>query len=287
MPGEKRGAWWFRIFAFCDVTTQDMRREGFSTRIIKAGALLEDVKVLLLKWDERRSVEQNLLAARTANILGKVSRSRVEDILQAVRARYFRNNGAAAHLHRLVKGGGRPEAVDRILYYHAALADPLLNSFVTDFLYEKHRRGEIRITVDDALQFIRSATREGRIAPPWSEYTRLRVARGLLSTLRDFRILEGAVRKRFAPVSLPLPAFVYIAFQLRQQTAGIAILRHPDWRLFFCSPGDVDHLFIRAQQDGYVRYEALGEIVRIEFPYESLEEMVHDLLTRRTGDALV
>lgn len=261
--------------------------ERFSTRIIKAGALLEDVKVLLLKWDERRSVDQNLLAARTANILGKASRSRVEDILQAIRARYFRSNGTAAHLHRLVKGGGRPEAVDRILYYHAALADPLLNSFVTDFLYEKHRRGEIRITVDDALQFIRSATQEGRIAPPWSEYTRLRVARGLLSTLRDFRILEGAVRKRFAPVSLPLPTFVYIAFHLRQQAAGIAILRHPDWRLFFCTPTDVDHLFIQAQQHGYVQYEALGEIVRIEFPYKNLAELIDDLLARRTGDALV
>lgn len=261
--------------------------DRFSTRIIKAGALLEDTRILLLKWDQAKSVERNLLLARTGNTLGKASRSRVEDILKIVRGRYFKENGAATCLQHLIKGRMSPEALDRILYYHAALADRLIYSFVADFLFDRHQHGDVRVTVEDVLQFIRLAVRQGRINPPWAEYTRLRVARGLLSALRDFRVLEGAVQKRFAPVSLPLPAFVYVAFRLRQRAGGIGLVRHPDWRLFFCSPAEVDRLFIQAQQHGYVQYEALGEIVRIEFPYASLAELIDGLLARRTGDALV
>lgn len=258
----------------------------FSSKIIKAGALLDDVKVLLLRWDETKSIEENLRLALTTNVFGKVSRSRVEDVLKVIRGRYCRDNGAVVPLHRLVKWGVSPEVIDRLLFYYAALADPLIYTFVADYLYPMHLRGEVRVTVEDALRFIQSAIREGKIQPPWSDYTRLRVARGLLSALRDFHVLEGAVQKRFAPVHLPLAVFVCVAFSLRQHVAGERVVDHKDWRLFLYRPVEVDRLFLEAQQHGYVRYEALGQIVRIDFPYKALTEVVDDLVARRSGDAL-
>src|SRR5207302_11415919 len=53
----------------------------YTSRIIKAGALLADTKALLTHWDDSRSVAENLARARQENLFGKASRSRVEEIL--------------------------------------------------------------------------------------------------------------------------------------------------------------------------------------------------------------
>jgi hypothetical protein len=52
---------------------------SYSSRIIKAGALLTDTKSLLLAWDLNATVPQNLDRIRRENPFGKASRSRVEE----------------------------------------------------------------------------------------------------------------------------------------------------------------------------------------------------------------
>ena len=61
----------------------------YTSRIIKASALIPDTKVLLSEWDLDQSVEDNLDRARRQNIFGKASRRRVEDVLRIFRQRYF------------------------------------------------------------------------------------------------------------------------------------------------------------------------------------------------------
>ena len=51
----------------------------YSTRIIKAGALLGDTKTLLCHWDSTQTTQDNLRRFREENLFGKASRSRVED----------------------------------------------------------------------------------------------------------------------------------------------------------------------------------------------------------------
>jgi len=59
----------------------------YTSKIIKAGALLADTKTLLAHWDVRSSVHENLDRLRRENVFGKASRSRVEDILAVFRQR--------------------------------------------------------------------------------------------------------------------------------------------------------------------------------------------------------
>ena len=61
----------------------------YSSKIIKAGALIGDTKTLLSHWDVGISVDENSLRARRDNVFGKASRSRVEDILAIFRQRYL------------------------------------------------------------------------------------------------------------------------------------------------------------------------------------------------------
>jgi Arc/MetJ-type ribon-helix-helix transcriptional regulator len=49
----------------------------YTSKIIKAGALLADTKTLLSHWDMRASIRENLDRMRRENIFGKASRSRM------------------------------------------------------------------------------------------------------------------------------------------------------------------------------------------------------------------
>jgi hypothetical protein len=67
-----------------------------SSKIIKAGALLPDTKLLLLEWDEGLDNQSNLDKVRQDNLFGKASRSRAEDILSVFKQRYLKDLGLLA-----------------------------------------------------------------------------------------------------------------------------------------------------------------------------------------------
>ena len=116
----------------------------------------------------------------------------------------------------------------------------------------------------------------------WSENTLVRATREILSTLRDFGILRGKIHKRLSPVYLPVEAFAYLAFYLRQhQPSGKRLLDDPEWQLFFLSHQAVEQFFFEAHQHHLLEYRAAGSIIRITFPSNSLEEYAH-ALTQRT-----
>jgi len=254
---------------------------SYSSKIIKAGALLADTKTLLAHWDEALSVSENLQRFRRENILGKASRARADDILAIFRQRYLTAESVIKALTILVKGRFPDQALDRILYFHAAQADPLLHDLVADVLWQFYSKGKTDIFVEDIQATIRHWVDTGQTTGRWSDYTTLRVAQGILSTLRDFGVLEGNLHKRLAPQYLPAEAFAYIAFCLRQdQPSGQRLIADPEWRLFFLSHQAVERFFMEAHQRRLLEYYAAGSIVRITFPSASLAEYAHALLTR-------
>ena len=78
------------------------------------------------------------------------------------------------------------------------------------------RKGLTNIDADDIDHTLAKWVREEKTTSEWGEYTTRRVSQGLLATLRDFGVLEGAVNKRIAPAILPITAFAYIMFFLKQ-----------------------------------------------------------------------
>jgi hypothetical protein len=253
----------------------------YTSRIIKAGALLADTKTLLAHWDERASVAENLDRFRRENVFGKTSRSRIEDILAIFRQRYLDETEVARALVVLAKARLTPNSLDRILFFHAARADSLLHDVVTEWLVPLQARGISDIDVVEVMRMLAKWSEEGKTTGTWSESTSNRIAQGLLSTLRDFGVLQGAVRKRIAPTYLPVIAFSYIAFYLkRHQSSGAKLVEHHDWKLFFLSPDGVERFLIEAQQHGLLEYHAAGSVTRLSFPAQTLEEYAHALAER-------
>jgi hypothetical protein len=253
----------------------------YSSKIIKAGALLADTKTLLSQWDPSRSVAANLARIRQENALGKASRSRVEDIQAIFRQRYLADEDVAKAVVVLVRGRLAAAVLDRILYFHAALADPLLHDVVVDWLVPLQAQGISDIDVDEAQRLLAGWVAEGRTTGAWSERTTRRVAQGLLATLRDFGVLCGAIRKRIAPAYIPVTAFAYVMFHLKRcQPSGAKLLDHPDWRLFFLPREGVERFLFEAHQRGLLEYHAAGSVIRLTFPADTLEDYAHVLIER-------
>lgn len=253
----------------------------YSSKIIKAGALLSDTKTLLSHWDTSCPVSDNLARIRLQNVFAKASRSRVEDILAVFRQRYLTDDEVIRALVALVRDRMPANTLDRILFFHAAGADLLLHDVVVEWLVPRQRDGAIDIGVADVQRLLVGWVAQGKTKGEWSGQTTNRVAQGLLSTLRDFGILQGAVNKRIAPAYLPVGAFAYVLFYLKQhQPSGAKLIEHPDWRLFFLPRDGVERFLFEAHQQGLLEYHAAGSVTRLGFPATTLEEYAHVLAQR-------
>ena len=255
----------------------------YTSKIIKASALIADTKTLLGAWDLSLSTQENMQRARRDNIFGKASRSRVEDILTIFRQRYVDDADVLRALLVLTHSALPAEALDRILLFHSGLSDPLLHDTVTQMVWPLYRDGLRTLRVETVQQQLREWVAEGKTTTEWGDYTLLRVARGLVATLRDFGVLEGKANKRIAPLYLPIEAFAYVALALRrEEPSGERLVAHRSWRLYLLSPIEVERLFMEAHQRHLLNYEAAGSVIRIEFPAESLEEYAHAIAATAT-----
>lgn len=253
----------------------------YSSKIIKAGALIGDAKTLLSYWDVAATMAENMDRVQRENVFGKASRSRVGDILAIFRQRYLTEESVLKALVALVRGPFPPAALERLLYFHAARADPLLHDAVTEILVPMHERGVVEINRPAFQRALAQWVAEGKTAGRWSEPTITRIAQGLLSALRDFGVLQGAAHKKIAPAFLPIEALAYLAFYLKQhQPSGAKLIELPDWKLFFLPGGGVERGLFEAHQQHLLEYHVAGSVTRLTFPAATLEAYAHVLAQR-------
>lgn len=259
----------------------------YTSRIIKASALLADTKVLLSAWDLNLPVSDNLERARQQNIFGKTSRQRVIDILKIFRQRYFDEPDIGATLVTLVQESAPAQWVDPLLYFFSAQNDQTLRDLVVEVVYPRSLAGYSDLPVEVVERALRQWVGEGKTTKPWNEKTTLRVAQNSLAALRDFGVLKGTKRKEIVPIYLPDPSFALIAFWLDQRLhSGNLVLKSEDWKLFFLPVAGVERFFIEAHQEHLLSYNAAGSIVRLDFPAQSLTDYAQFLLEkaeRRNG----
>ncbi len=253
----------------------------YSSKIIKAGALLPDTKMMLANWDEGAGVPANLSQMQSSNLFGKASRSRIEDILAIFRQRYLGDPSLLRALVTLAKSDLPARVLDPILYFQAVRSDALLHDAVTDLLASLMIRGRQEVEVRDVVAWLREQVDAGNTTRSWNDETTTRIAQGILATLRDFGILQGVITKRIAPLYLPTPAFSFIAFLLsRQQPSGERLLHDPEWQVFFLHERTVERFFIEAHAERLLQYYAAGRVIRIEFPATTIEEYAHVVAQR-------
>jgi hypothetical protein len=168
-----------------------------------------------------------------------------------------------------------------LLYFHSARADHLLHDAVTEILVPLQARGLLDINVQDLHRSLAKWVDEGKTTGHWSEPTITRISQGLLSSLRDFGVLQGAVNKKIALPHLPIESFSYVVFYLIQhERSGAKLIELPEWKLFFLQREGVERFLFEAHQHDLLAYHVAGSVTRLTFPAKTLEEYANVLAKR-------
>ena len=96
---------------------------------------------------------------------------------------------------------------------------------------------------------------------------------------RDFGLLQGRQRKTFSRLYMPLPAFVYLVYHLKDEGySDRAIVAADDYRLFLMDQRDVLLSFDEATRSGYLAFQRAGDIYDLSFRYRDLAEVTDELV---------
>ena len=252
------------------IKTADTKiNRSYNTRILKGGALFEEMRQLVRSWNDAHTQELEETAVRS-NVLNKTTRARAADIVRRVYIPRFVEGPIpnAWKMARYLEDQNAIPAIIRPVYYWiSAKAEPLIFDFATQYLLPRTSSARVGVSVDDVLGWLNLK------GCKWSSTSALKVARGLLAALRDFGILEGGTNKRLASRRLPNEAFAYLAFCFSKLgAAGRHLVFHPDWELFLLQIPEVEHEFLEAHQRRLLEYHAAGSTISISFPCTTLEE---------------
>lgn len=253
---------------------------SYTTRLQKAGAAIEDSRILLRHWSDAIPTEKLTDKLVSENVLGKTSRMRMKDVITRVFVPRFVHGepkDAWRYLRTLEVGGTDGDTVASLLYFHTARSEKILYDFMVEEVYLRFMVGHSEIGVDDAVKFI-SEVIPRETKERWTDTVNLKVARGMLAALRDFGVLEGKAKKQIKATYLSPTAFAIITFLIHTKTkSGEKIINSDDWKLYLLSPEAVERKLLDAHQLGFLTYKVAGNIKRIDFSYDSVEEMAHEL----------
>ena len=255
----------------------------YTSNVTKAGALLNEARVLLDWWQPELSVDANFDRVRTGNLLGARSHAQAALIAQTLRRRYFDDPELGAALLTFAR---HPAAANNwlnfLLYFFALQDDLTLRSLMLNVVYPYRWQG-LEATLEQAFYYETCAWSDcGLTARRWSRATSRQTSRSAAQALREFGALS---RGRMS--NPPLPAFAFIAFWLRRRNAsGMNVLSNYDWKLFLLEEDDVERRLLDAHQWKLLEYFAAGSTIRIGFPAESLEAYAKWLTTAPAAAAI-
>lgn len=246
----------------------------YTSRLLKGGAALEDTRRVVEEWDLGLDANSNLARLSEQNLLGKTSRSRLDDLLYWVIQRRFVEPGPHV-MGALKELLADHRAFREACYYESARADELIADFAEGPLWSLWDQGRLAVTIADAVDWLQRLSDEGR-APAWAESVRERLAQGLLSTLRQFGILAGAPRCRrreFAPPAMTPGGFAYVAWREHEQGASSRALTNGSvWTRWLLDRASVEALFDQSARLGVLQMSRAGSAVRVDWRVGGLAE---------------
>ncbi len=243
----------------------------YSARNTSKGALLSETAQVISALATGLSLEETRQKAVDGSLLRQPMRTTRMRIWHALHYRLFspRMSWITAALSKALAAGGRSREFTSMVYLHYALSDHLTYDVITDLAWKRWTEDRPSISRVDVLSFLDRAVPAQPQIERWSESSRLKLAGGVLTALRDFGILEGTQKKRMTRPVLPLQTAEHLLRILTQQEVmGNDAVEHPAWRLFLCAPHDVADTLGRLAMARRIGFERSGGTVVLHTPEE-------------------
>lgn len=253
------------------------RPTQYTSNITGSGSLLPETFEVMSRLASGQSLEEVKLEVINNNLLGKKTEHTRQNTWRDINFRYF-NNRDKDFIHQLAKIISSQIAVQAkrlILFFEMAQSDVLIYDMTVDQLFEMYQQGHSLVTKTDIDDWLESSILEHPEIKNWTPQTRKRVISLYLSTVRDCGLLEGRTHKSFIKPYVPLSAFLWVLYRLKEKNLSPkAIVEAEEFKLFYLDQSTVIILMSEASNAGYISFQYVGDIFDIKFHVDTLTEVV-------------
>ncbi|MEZ5044075.1 MAG: DUF1819 family protein [Saprospiraceae bacterium] len=247
----------------------------YNSNLIKGPGLIQETLVLL----EAYNPEENSLAFQkrvvSTGILSKSTDNRVVDIVRNVFTDRFL--GYKIDVPVFIKGMRDNhvsiDVITQLFFLYACRANPILGDFVREVFFPLTLKSFAKLQSSDPKNFIKDALSDGRIPISWSESTINKVSRNIMTSLKDFHLIEKD--KTILPYRIIDLSANYLVHELHfRGFSDNDIWKHKDWELFGLDPGEVIKTIERISFYGSFIFQFSGEILKLSWKNSSIEEFI-------------
>lgn len=260
-------------------STDIERGEFYTTALCKGQGMVSETLTLLREWQPGMSSTDLAKAVLESGAIPKGTAGRVKDIVGRVFAPRYLNPSAApaTGLKRLLEAGYGVDELLQIMLLYCARTYPELRDFIVEVYWGRYAAGAGYLYRQDSDVFFRNAYESGKLPQKWTDESRTKIARYLLSALTDFRLLGPAVkdRREILPFALQEFTALYLVHELHFSGVGDqSLLNHRDWRIFGLEPYDVLQQLRAVASRGRFVVQHSGQILRIAWGFHTMEDFL-------------
>lgn len=252
------------------------RRGTYTTQLGAGLGLVEETKLLLSIYEPGMSVGQLYDLALSSGRFPMVSARRLRNIIAECFAPRYLRTEVAAHLKALANT--TPSIVlNQFFLIFTSLANVVLLDFIKDVYWNRYASGRDTISLDDAKDFIFNAVNEGKTKTHWSDTMMKRVSSYLIGCCADYDLMSSnrSPIRQIKPVRLHEHTLLFFAYWLHFTGVGDnRIVNHEIWKIFGLEATDVREELNRIAKNGWLIVQAAGDVTRISWKYENMEEVI-------------
>jgi BrxA len=244
--------------------------------------MIEETRRLLQHWRSGDPLDDFTRRVQQEGLLGNSTAYRTRDAVTRVFApRFLRPTDKPARILQKVLSSGLPgRTFTELLFVFTARQDPLVRDFTVREYWPSVRRGRSVMDTDSMVSFLSEAHHDGRLDNRWSETVSIRIARCVLSLLRDVGLLRESVRGRREIVNYRMSdeGAALLARELHESgVTDSSLCNHPDWELFGMTPSEVVETLDGLGEHRGVIVQRAGSVVHFTWVVKSIEELINVL----------
>ena len=249
------------------------------TGLIKGTATLDELITLITNWQPAEPPFMYAKRVQSEGILTKETAARATDlVMHAFAAWLLQPDANAAHwLQKLVMRNINRQAFRELIFLYKARSEAVLYDYVIERFWPAYHEGALYLQTGEIVEFLRWGQEIGRIEKPWADYTRERLAHGILGALREVGVLREEKRYLYAYTPLEINSFTlaYLAYELHfAGQTDAALVEHPDWRLFGLERSRVVERLSELGEQGGLIVQQAGSVVRLTWLFASMDEVI-------------
>jgi hypothetical protein len=249
----------------------------YTTQLQAGLGMVEETLSLLELWEPGMNASTLSSHSLSSGRFPGMSARRLRNIVSECFApRFLVDEARPARLLKPLLNTLDRRATLQLLFLFACRANQILHDFVLNVYWRSYAAGRSELDNEEAREFVAAATRDGLTAKPWSETTIRRVGSYLTGTCRDFGLLEAGPRmkRKILPLRIEPRVVTILAYDLHFSGDGDnQVLASENWQLFGLDRADVLSELKRQAMQGKFIVQVAGNVVRISWPCESVQEL--------------